>query len=135
LLKLVWPRRGYRRPQPLGLYQEFRRGVCREGAVPFFAEQVATRQSDLRAAEEELARFEATHQIVLLTKQKEVALSRIAVVEGQLAEAETRLDEASAKLVRFRATTAGPTPDFGVLGEFDQESFPAKIMVELAMLS
>lgn len=119
----------------LELYQEFRRNAFRdEGAVAFFQQRLAKSQEELRTAEDELAQFESTHHIVLLVKQKENLLSRIASVDAALAQAKTAQQEASAKVTRFEAAARKPAPDFGTLGEFAQESFPSKLMVELADL-
>jgi len=136
--KLVLPNRegsGMVLNKLLELYQEFRRNAFRdEGAVAFFEQRLSKSKDELRAAEDELAQFESTHHIVLLEKQKENLLARIVAVDAALAQERTSLQEAAAKVARFKAAVRKPAPDFGTLGEFAQESFPSKLMVELANL-
>ncbi len=119
----------------LEFYQEFRRNAFRDaGAVAFFEARAAKSEADLRVAEEELASFESSHNIVLLEKQKEVLLERVAVVSAALAQDQTALQEASAKVTRLEEESRKAQPDFGTLGEFQQDSFPSKIMLDLASL-
>lgn len=136
--KLVLPQRegsGLVLNKLLDFYQDFRRHAFRDaGAVAFFEQRATESEAKLRAAEEELARFEAGHEIVLIEKQKEVLLGRIATAEAALADEQTALQEASEKVARFGEATRKSPPDFGALGEFEQDSFPSKIMLNLAEL-
>jgi uncharacterized protein involved in exopolysaccharide biosynthesis len=119
----------------LEFYQEFRRNAFRDaGAVSFFETRAAKSEADLQAAEEQLASFESSHNIVSIEKQKEVLLDRIAVAAAALTQDQTALQDASAKVARLEEASRKASPDFGTLGEFAQDSFPSKIMLDLANL-
>lgn len=119
----------------LELYFDFRQEIFSDaGAVGFFSEQAEEALIRLDAAEAELELFEAEHNISIIGKQKEVLLSQIANTRLALEDGEVEMREAALKVEKLEQELESENPDFGVLGDFDPNSFSEKLMRDLAEL-
>ncbi len=116
-------------------YQEFRLKLYLEpGAQAFFQDEVDKAARALADAEERLREFEQRHGIRSLEEQQNVLLK-------QISDASMRYDAVAAdakvlasKVERLDKILATEEPDFAALGTFEQNSFPASLMLQLADL-
>lgn len=119
----------------LDLYQNFRLKVYADhSAVAFFNGQVDDSWKTLRDAEEELQQFEESGKITEIEKQQEVLLGQIARAQSDLRDADIARLESLSKVDRLDKEMEKPDPNFGVLGDFDKDSFPQTMLTQLAEL-
>jgi len=116
-------------------YLKFRLGLFRDAAaVPFFRVELETAERALKAAEADLRRFEVEGDITAIEKEKELVLSEAARAQGRRDDARLAYEVLAAKTRRLAEERRRDEPDFASLGGFEQDSFPARLLVQLAEL-
>ncbi|MEE9296872.1 MAG: hypothetical protein V3W34_18155 [Phycisphaerae bacterium] len=119
----------------LKVYLDFRLEVLEDrSAVDFFQSRVDQSSAELTQAEHDLQAFEERWDIRALEQQKKIFLEQIAAARSSLTAGRIEFREASSKLARLERELQSDEPDFAVLGGFDPNSFPAKVMLELSRL-
>lgn len=116
-------------------YLRFRLGLFRDAAaVPFFQSELEGAEVALRGAEADLRKFEVEGDITAIEKEKELVLSDIALAQRRRDEARIAHDVLADKMRRLDEERRRDEPDFASLGGFEQDSFPARLLVQLAEL-
>jgi uncharacterized protein involved in exopolysaccharide biosynthesis len=115
-------------------YQLFRLKAFESQGMNVFRLQTERNAAELHHAEDTLQRFEQAADVTALTKQEEGLLDQIARTRTVLKDAEGAYQEASAKTQLLEKEVDKPEPNFGWLGEFERDSFPQKLLIQLADL-
>lgn len=115
-------------------YLTFRLGLYQDDTVGFFKQQVDKTSADLRAAEDDLQRFEDKADISKLERQEDLLLGDISEVKTKLKDDERTYRDAASKVTRLDQELRSNDPNFGALGEFDRDSYPQAVLRQLTEL-
>lgn len=117
-------------------YLEFRRTVFMDDqSVGYFEDQVNASLEQVRAVEAAITAFETENDFQNLTEQEKLLLATREETRRRLNEAEVNEQLAQMKLDRFRRSDKDNASDFASVGEFEKDSYPAALMLELVTLS
>ncbi len=119
----------------LGFYQEFRLTLYSDkSGLKFFQDEVGRKSFALQHSEQQLQAFENASNISLLDKQEETLLQQIAQADDALKVADVSMQEAASKVERLEHEINSKDPNFGALGDVENDSFLQNILRELASL-
>lgn len=118
----------------IDFYQSYRLRLYHKEGAKFFSKQVSANRADLTEAEKSLQAYEGRWGISQITRQEAVLLDQASAAATSLQNALIVREQASLKVKLLDQQLKLPNPDFGVLGKFDANSFPATILRQLAGL-
>ncbi|HWB83049.1 MAG TPA: Wzz/FepE/Etk N-terminal domain-containing protein [Bryobacteraceae bacterium] len=115
-------------------YLDYRLRIYRTRGAEFFRSRTNETRADLDKVSTQLQQYEAAGDISVLEKQQEQLVQQIANAETALHNSDLALADAQSKVTRLDAELRKDDPNFGRLGEFDKDSFPAGVLTQLADL-
>lgn len=115
-------------------YLTFRPKLYQNKGVQFFESSVNANSSELSKLESELQSFEADGDISLLQEQQAQLVRQIVAGEAGVKDAELATKDAQFRVSRLEAELRKEDPNYGSLGDFERDTFPNGILLQLAQL-
>lgn len=115
-------------------YLAFRSKMFATQGHSVFQNEVERSQAEMQKADANLQNFETASDIATLEKQQEDLVDQIGQAQTVLRDAEVAYGQAKSKVQALDIELKKQDPNFGVLGDFDRDSFPQTILRQLADL-